>query len=238
MAGGLHKTGAGGRRSRPIVLCALEFESQILHECERLAQQASIHCTGPGVDAVLDFLLELDGDDFGTVIFAGLAGALAPDLRAGEVRIASRIQSDDGEKWTATWPLNEPAARGLAMCDILTTRRILRLPQERRSARETTGADLVDTESAALAAWASRTNHTSWGVVRGVSDEFEMILPDGIDHWIGRDGRMRPWRVGYDLLRQPRSIGVIRRLGDSSRRAMAGVAAVLEGLLCGGEARA
>ncbi len=238
MAEGSHKAGAGGRRSRPIILCALEFESQALHESESLSRAASIHCTGPGVDAALDFLLDLDGDDFGMVIYAGVAGALAPGLRGGDVRLARRVLSDDGEKWTATWPLNEPASRGLAMCDILTTRRILRLPQERRSAHETTGAELVDTESAALAAWAAKTNHRTWGVVRGVSDEIEVTLPDGIDHWIGRDGRLRPWRVGYDLLRQPRSIGAVRRLGESSRRAMAGVAAVLERLLCAGEAKA
>jgi len=184
---------------------------------------------------VLDFLLELDGSDFGIVILAGLAGALMPRLRTGDVRIAARVISEDGETWSATWPRDESTARGLAMCDILTARHILRRPDERRSAHETTGAALVDTESAALAAWATRTNHKTWGVVRGVSDDVNTILPDGIDHWIGRHGRLRPWRVGYDLLRQPRSIPVMRRLGESSKLAMKGVVAVLERLLCAPE---
>lgn len=202
-----------------------------MRQSDTIARQASIHTTGPGIDAVLDFLLELGEDDVGLVVFAGVAGALTPGLRAGEVRIARRILSDDGEKWTATWPSDGAACRGLSMCDVLTTRRILRLPQERRSAHETTGADLVDTESAALAAWAARTNHRTWGVVRGVSDEVETVLPDGIDDWIARTGRVRPWRIAYDLLRQPRSIPTMRRLGHSSDRAMKGVAAILERLL-------
>lgn len=227
-----------GRLSRPIVLCALEYEAEYLHASARLEREVSIHCTGPGVEAVLDFLLELDGSDFGIIVFAGVAGALMPRLRAGEVRVARRVMSDDGEKWTATWPRDESAARGLAMCDMFTSRRILRLPEERRSAHETTGAALVDTESAALAAWATQTNHKSWGVVRGVSDDVQTILPDGIDHWIGRNGRVRPWRIGYDLLRQPRAISTVRRMGEGSKLAMRGVVGVLENLLCEEEAPA
>ena len=214
------------------MLCALEYEADSLHRSARLAHDVSIHCTGPGIGAVLDFLLELDGDDVGIVILAGLAGSLMPRLGVGEVRVARRVMSEDGEKWTATWPRDGATSRGLSMCDILTTQRILRLPQERRSAHETTGAALVDTESAALAAWAVKTNHKSWGVMRGVSDDVKTTLPDGIDHWIGRNGRLRSWRVGYDLLRQPRTIATMRRLGQSSRTAMDGVTQVLERLLC------
>lgn len=217
------------------MLCALEYEAEFLHDSDRLERDVSIHCTGPGVDRVLDFLLELDGSDFGIVVFAGLAGALMPRLHVGDVRVARRVLSDDGEKWNTTWPRDEAGSRGLDMCDILTTRRILRLPEERRSAHETTGAALVDTESAALAAWAVQTHHKAWGVVRGISDDVETILPDGIDHWVGRSGRVRPWRIGYDLLRQPRSIAAMRRLGDSSKRAMQGVVTVLEKLLCDAE---
>jgi hypothetical protein len=224
---------SSARLSRPIILCALQYEARFLNGSEALSREASIHCTGPGLEAVFDFLLELDGDDFGMVIFAGVAGALTPRLHAGEVRVARRVMSEDGEKWTATWPGDETASRGLAMGDLLTTRRVLRLPRERRSAHETTGAELVDTESAALAAWAVQTHHKSWGVVRGVSDEVETVLPDGIDHWIGRDGRVRPWRIGYDLIRQPRSIATMRRLGETSKQAMTGVVALLEQLLCG-----
>ncbi len=223
---------SGGRLSRPIVLCALRHEAEFLRASDRLDREVSIHCTGPGLDAVFDFLLELDGSDFGMVIFAGLAGALVPRLRTGDVRVARRVISEDGETWTTTWPRDESTSRGLAMCDILTARHILRLPHERRSAHETTGAALVDTESAALAAWAVRTNHKTWGVVRGVSDEVDTLLPDGIDHWIGRSGRLRPWRVGYDLLRQPRSIPIMRQLGKSSKLAMKAVVEVLERLLC------
>jgi purine-nucleoside phosphorylase len=217
---------------RPIVLCALEYEAAYLHKSDRLEREVSIHCTGPGIDAVFDFLLDLDGSDFGIVIFAGLSGALMPRLRVGDVRVARRVMSDDGEKWTATWPRDESASRGLAMCDLLTTRQVLRLPDERRAAHETTGAALVDTESVALAAWATRTSHKTWGIVRGVSDDVETTLPDGIDHWVGRNGRLRPWRVAYDLIRQPGSISTVRRLGDSSRLAMTGVVQMLEKLLC------
>lgn len=223
---------SGGRLSRPIVLCALRHEAEFLHASARLEREVSIHCTGPGLDAVFDLLLELDRGDFGIIIFAGLAGALTPRLRAGDVRVARRVISEDGETWSTTWPRDESAARGLAMCDLLTARHVLRLPDERRSAHETTGAGLVDTESAALAAWAVKTNHKTWGVVRGVSDDVDTILPDGIDHWTNRQGRLRPWRVGYDLLRQPRSIPTLRRLGESSKLAMLGVVEVLERLLC------
>ncbi len=225
--------GQSGRRiGRPIVLCALQYEAEFLHASRRLEREVSIHCTGPGADHVLDFLLELDGSDVGIVVFAGLAGALMPQMHVGDVRVARRVMSDDGEKWNTTWPRDESASRGLAMCDILTTRRILRLPEERRSAHETTGAAMVDTESAALAAWAVQTHHKSWGVVRGISDDVETVLPDGIDHWVGQRGRVRPWRIGYDLLRQPRSIATMRRLGDSSKLAMQGVVDMLEKLLC------
>lgn len=225
-----------GRMSRPIVLCALEYEAEFLHKSARLEREVSIHCTGPGIDAVLDFLLDLDHSDFGTVVYAGLAGALVQRLEVGDVRVARRVLSEDGEKWIATWPRDERAARGLAMSDLLTTRRVLRVPDERRTAHETTGADLVDTESIALAAWANQTNHKSWGVVRGVSDDLETTLPDGIDQWINRSGRLRPWRVAWDLLRQPRAVTTVRQLGASSRLAMTGVVAMLERLLCEEEA--
>lgn len=219
-------TDSGPLRVRPgrsIILCPLQYEYKRLQASSTLGQAHRLICTGPGQENVLNALLTLEEttelETCPFVLLAGLAGALHESLTPGDVRWARRVLSDDGESWMATWPADQADAHSIPMVDILTARKILAIPDEKRSAGKNTGAQLVDCESAALAAWATNVG-IRWGVLRAVSDSVDQALPDGMDSWMTDRGTLRPWNVTRDLLRQPAMITQMRRLGRHSAHAM------------------
>ena len=140
--------------------------------------------------------------------------------------IASAVVDDAGTRRVPTWlaPPDTPTATFLSTAKTVVT------PVEKRRRAESSGADVVDLETAAIAMIAEDAGWT-WTAIRAISDDVETTLPARIDTWVGDDGRTRPWPVFRDLVAHPRQLATIWRLGRASRRGLEAAAALVERLL-------
>jgi len=175
------------------------------------------------------------------VISTGVAGGLSEGLRAGDLVIAERIVWSDGEQ------LGDPArivglrpeqvrnaeralkAAGLKFSTgaVLTSRRVLATPAEKRHAKRRTGAIAVDMESAALAAEALSRN-IPFACVRAVMDAAE----DELFGWELADdqGRVRPLAAAAYLVRNPAVMLKLPRMMRNLAAASRSLAAAIEAL--------
>ena len=119
----------------------------------------------------------------GPLVSFGLAGALVPGFAPGELVSARRIVDEEGRTLWEGRPLALPGAREVVLCGAA---RVVDDPADRAGLADRTAAQVVDMESAALAAGGSLV-----GAVRAVSDSAERPLgrlasaakPDGGVDW-------------------------------------------------------
>lgn len=132
------------------------------------------------------------------VIAAGFCGALAPDLRVGDVVTSPHIVTAD---------------------------RLVTTPATKAQLRAESGADAVDMESAAVEA-VCRDRGTSFRAVRAVSDTADAALsPELVKLLSG--GSVSVSRAVAALLRRPALLGEFRRLGRDTAVAARTLAAAL-----------
>jgi hypothetical protein len=202
------------------VLCPLRFEQRALERAGvgRIADLACVGPGAPGMDQRLDRIVLPNHDP---LILAGLAGGLNPAIRAGAACVISRVIALGDATMTPDLAGGTiPSAVVACSVEPLTN------PQQRRTLRQETGADLVDMESLAFARFCQR-RRIRWSIVRGVSDDAGTTLPPGIGRWVDGRGRTRSGAVIGDLLLHPRHWRLMMRLGRDGRLAMRAVADIL-----------
>ena len=116
----------------------------------------------------------------GDLVSFGLAGALADELRVGDVLDATRVVDAAG---TTLWEGAGLGVRGAKPGTVLGSDVLVHDAAERRRLREASGADAVDMESGVLA----RSGRLA-GVLRVVSDDAQSSI-EGVDTTIHPDGR-------------------------------------------------
>lgn len=167
-----------------------------------------------------------DEPDF--CISSGLAGALRPDLRSGEVFAAAAV------RWPQAGRALEADARMLALALDHGARRIATLltaPRVVHSAGEKRGfsamADAVEMESFRLLCAAAGRGIPAIAV-RAVSDTADEDLPLDFNRVIDPRGRVSYYRLIAEVLRRPQRVPALVRLGRSSQQAAARLAAFLD----------
>jgi adenosylhomocysteine nucleosidase len=143
------------------------------------------------------------------VIMAGYAGALDPDLRVGDVVIASEVVDESGGRWKTCYP----ASRGR----ILTVDRLVGNAEEKRELGRRHQANAVDMESAAVAQVCVEHGVPFW-CVRAISDDASMSLSPRLLRLFAGGG-VSPARVCLELLRAPGILPELIRLGRTSKLA-------------------
>ncbi|RMG16669.1 MAG: hypothetical protein D6731_05735 [Planctomycetota bacterium] len=147
------------------------------------------------------------------LLFAGVAGALAPGLRCGDVVwLESALAGEEEERWEAPAPL-AAASSDWPRGSVLTVEALVGAPAQKRLLGESFAADLVDMETF-WAARAARRAGLPFAAVRVVLDERDEELPDfsaGLDPV----GRPRLLAFGRRLLRGPRDVLALPRLARS-----------------------
>jgi adenosylhomocysteine nucleosidase len=116
----------------------------------------------------------------GPLVSFGVAGALAGDLRVGDVLDATRVVDGDGSTLWEGAGLGVPGARPGT---VLASDVLVHDAAERRRLHEASGADAVDMESGMLA----RSGRLA-GVVRAISDGVDSDV-EGVDSTVHPDGR-------------------------------------------------
>jgi adenosylhomocysteine nucleosidase len=158
-------------------------------------------------------------------ITMGIAGALTPELRVGDVLIPGEVVDDtSGASFRPTL-----APRGLATArsarDAIARRLVsVASPALTRAAkaelRGRRSADAVDMESArAAATWAGRD--IPWLCVRAISDDADTELPLEALRLTDASGRVRAAATAAYVLRHPGRLPGLLRLGRDTSRAVA-----------------
>lgn len=215
--------------SRPVVVCPLQFERKALVRAG-LGVGCELSCCGPGAEAITRWV-DRDGPQESVrsprpVILAGLAGALGDTCAVRSAAVIGAVVGADGRRWTPSLP----GAAGGERAVITSVAASVTSPRARSDLARARHADLVDLESEAFAAVATKAGWR-WAIVRGISDGPRTALPPGLDRWIDPAGRTRTARVFGGLARRPWLIPSLLRLRGDSAAAMLAVADMIRGML-------
>jgi hypothetical protein len=209
--------------ARPLVVCALQFETAVL-ERSGLGAYCDLAVCGPGPLHVRRWA-ESIGETERPVILAGLAGGLRADRPAGSAWTIGEVIGEGGGRRRPSLII-----KGLRPAVVVSTEAVVATVESKALLARRTGADLVDLESAAFAEAATGQGWT-WGIVRGVSDGPDTTLPPGVERWVGSGGRTRGLFIVQSLLPRPWWWLGTLRLSRESRKAMQAVATTLDGAM-------
>ncbi len=167
------------------------------------------------------------------VISAGTCGALAPELRIGDLILPESVLGPAGERLNVTPSVHRAALRvagdvrtGL----LLTSPEVVATPEAKAERWHATGAFAVDMESASILAWAARQGCPSL-VVRAVSDTARQPLPAELVGLVTPEGKLRTGRALTLALTRPRIISHALVLRRSTGQALKSVARLIAALV-------
>jgi adenosylhomocysteine nucleosidase len=159
----------------------------------------------------------------------GVAGALGPALRPGDLLVATGVVVDDhvfaAEQAWATRLLERLAqARPGLICG---GQEVVATAAAKQALHARCGALAVDLESAAVAE-ACMAAGKPFAVLRAVADPAGRAIPALAMAGLGPDGETRPWAVAAGLLRRPQELPALLRLGGETGRALAALRAAVD----------
>ena len=189
---------------------------------DRERTAALVECAAQGANCLISF---------------GIAGALAPNLRTGDLVVSAEVVSD-GNRWRAderfqTHVSNLVRDIGARQGSVYGAPTILATEAEKSRAWQETGALAVDLESDVVARIASRTG-IPFLVVRTIADTVYRELPAAALIPLSEGGTPNLARVLGSVIRQPRQIGSLIKLALETRVALvalAGPAHALRGVV-------
>lgn len=173
---------------------------------------------GDGLAAKLD---AMHGDIRG-VISIGLAGALSPHLKVGEVVIADDIVTGV-ERWQCHegWRVRLMSRLATAhQGQIFGSDVIIDQAETKAGLHEATGALAVDMESQIAARFAAKRN-LPLAALRVISDDATHVLPPAALVAMKPDGRIALGRVLRSLVKRPIQVPALMRTARMSNRAFA-----------------
>jgi len=182
---------------------------------------------GPGVEAIagggdrnrLEALLEARVAEAHGIISIGIAGGLAPGLRAGDWVVADAILAD-GEPLATDSPWTERLATrlsGTAKGSLLGVDAIVTKPAEKAGLFRTTGALAVDMESHVVARVARR-HRLAFAAARVICDPAHRALPPAARVGMKPDGRIDFSAVLRSLLAEPGQLTALITTGWEAER--------------------
>ena len=186
---------------------------------------------GGDCDGLAAKLSALHGDISG-VISIGLAGALSPHLKVGDVVIAEKIMTG-AESWdcNAGWRNRLMSRLPQALQGTLFGSDVIIDKADTKSGlHEATGALAVDMESQIAARFAAARNLPLAGL-RIISDGATHVLPPAALVAMKPDGGIAIGRVLGSLLRKPNQVPALIRTARASNKAFAELLRCLD--LCG-----
>jgi adenosylhomocysteine nucleosidase len=169
------------------------------------------------------------GLDQPLVISAGVCGALAPDLRAGDLVLPESVLGPSAERLNVT---PTAYARALALGGaarggtLVTTPDVVATAPAKAALFARTGAVAVDMESSLILTFAARAGCPAL-VVRGVADVAGESLPPELIGLVTEAGRLRTVRALALTVTHPRVLSRAFALHRATRQALTAVARLL-----------
>jgi len=199
-----------------LIACGLKREAAIIETC-----WAGVDAVpGGGDSARLERMLEARAGRASALFSIGIAGALDPVLRPGDVVI-------DGD--SALLAIARAACPGVLAGTIGGSDAIIASPSAKAVLRARTGAIATDMESHVAARVAARRG-LPFLAIRAISDTADESLPPAALVGMAPDGGLALGAVLLSLVRYPAQLPALLRLGRNTGLALGRLAAVLERL--------
>ena len=181
---------------------------------------------GPGVTVVagggdgarLERELEAAVADATMVLSCGLAGALAPGLKAGDLVLGERFPGES--RGTDVVEMLREQLAGAHIGSIIGSNTIVASVAEKQALYAETNALAVDMESHIAARVAAR-HGLPFAIVRAISDTADHTLPPAALVGMRPDGSMALGAVLASLARNPGQLPALIRTGSDAGRAFA-----------------
>jgi len=175
--------------------------------------------------------LLLDGHRPRWIVSAGFAGALDPTLRRNDIVMANEVTDLDGQRFTidVEVPPEEGRPR-MRSGRLLTVDGIIRTAAEKAELRTRLGADLVDMETAGVAAVCSERS-VKFLSIRVVSDEADRDLPPEVVSMLTRTGSYRVGAALRAIWQRPSSLKDFWALHEHAQEAADRLAEVTAGAI-------
>ena len=190
-----------------VAVCGLQREARLL---SRYGVTVAI---GNAIDAAI-------APDTRGIISIGIAGALAPELEAGDIVIAERVVTaceafETDAKWTARLAARLP---GAIIGAILGRNTIADDAEVKALLHGSSRAVAVDMESH-LAAQAARAHGLPFAALRVISDRADQSLPPAVRVAMRPDGSIALGRVLWSVAKRPGQVPALIRTGRESEKA-------------------
>lgn len=198
----------GTLAGQPVALLALGVGK----ECARLAAEMTIKCYRPDL-----------------IISTGFGGALQEHVHTGDIVVGTEVldlTGDDGQnvRWRAIPPAQQPPQFAATLDGVrlhagkvLTTENLIVKASHKARIGQATGALTVDMETSAVAA-AAAAHDTSFLAVRCITDTTHDNLPGEFNDFFIL-GQLQPSRIVTSIIRRPRLVLDLARMGYRARRA-------------------
>jgi adenosylhomocysteine nucleosidase len=190
------------------------------------AVEIRVRCSGARAEGARAAAAALVREGAEALLSFGMAGALAPDLRPGELVLADRIATHDAEDLPLDSRWHRALYRGLGAIGITVRVAAVAGSDQLATTREQklalgagTGALVVDMESHIAAAAAQRAG-LPFAALRAVADPLDRAIPALALASLRADGSTDTLAVLAGLARQPLAIATLLRLGRDSARAL------------------
>ena len=219
--------------NRTGIICALHFEASAFprsphaapaRQPVKLNEQTLLVVSGMGRERAKQAAHTLIEANVDCLISFGSAGALAPELKPGDLVQPGEVL-DAGRRYTVNTFLSEAARQRLAQQSIAVRDGPLACVDEvaastdaKQALHRQTGAVAVDMESAGILEAAGREGPPV-SVLRVITDSADRALPAAILRHIDDFGRVNAPGLGLELLTSPGQVPAALRLACASRRA-------------------
>lgn len=156
----------------------------------------------------------------------GVAGGLAPHLKAGTLLLPETVQTARGQayytdpRWRQTLIQCLDGSLSLSCAALQHIGAVLSSPREKADLYQQTRCVAVDMESAAVAKLAAEAQ-VPFLIIRAIADPAHATLPVSALRALDLDGRFQPFALMASLLRHPQDLFGLWQLGGYFRAAKA-----------------
>lgn len=193
-----------------------------VNEAIPVGDQSLLQLSGMGADAARSAAENLCRHGVKGLVSFGVAGALIPGLKPGDLILPHTIHAGDLLPVDAEWRgrLRQKLPADLTVIDgiIASSATTVTNEQAKRELAKATGASTVDMESAAIATIAAQ-NGIPFIAVRTIVDPLYFSPPSILLSAIYPDGSVKPWQLTALLLKGSVNIATLLRMGSAMKMA-------------------